>query len=96
MTDFQDRMAVLRQQFLVRTEGDMTLFVAAMARGDLAAIRSISHRLAGIAGIFGCHGLGTAAREVEEVLDRRRPQSEIERSGAALVDQFRLLLTTEA
>lgn len=93
MSDFDGRMAALRRQFLERTRLDLALFLAATKLGDAAEIRSISHRIAGIAGVFGYAELGRKARSVEDALDRGAPVPEMNQLYAAVVDAIGSCLT---
>ena len=81
-------MGELRRRFAGRADGELRRLTDAIDRGDAEEIASISHRLAGNAGVFGFHQLGDAAKEVEDALDHGAPRAELERSCKILVTQL--------
>lgn len=66
---FDERMAALRERFLERARNDATELAAAERAGDGGAVRSIAHKLAGVAGTLGFPQISVMAREVEEAAD---------------------------
>jgi PAS domain S-box-containing protein len=74
--DFQQRLANLRAEYLARLPGQAAE-IRSLAERIVAEPRALdllrdlhrhAHRLAGSAGTFGIHGLGQAARRLEELL----------------------------
>jgi HPt (histidine-containing phosphotransfer) domain-containing protein len=66
MSDFDDRMAALRERFGARCGERAAQLAAALADGDRDAVVRIAHDLAGTAGIFGYPELSCAAQRLEE------------------------------
>lgn len=69
MSDFDDRMAALRQSFVARAREARALLGRARAGNDHDVLRQTAHNLAGNAGIFGFPEVTDAARALEEALD---------------------------
>lgn len=95
MTEFNNQIAALRRRFLDRTEGDLVTLVAAVERGDFEQIRSISHRIAGIAGVFGFPELGAKARFIEDALELGAPEEIMRPLYASLLCAIRSSLAEE-
>ncbi|MET0181158.1 MAG: Hpt domain-containing protein [Novosphingobium sp.] len=66
MSEFDDRMAALRERFGARCAERGEQLAAALADGDREAVVRIAHDLAGSAGMFGCPELSRAAQRLEE------------------------------
>lgn len=64
-----EHMGDLRTRFLARAAQDSSDIAAADAAGDIRALRSISHGLAGAAGTFGFHELSAVASHVERAIE---------------------------
>ena len=77
MTDFTRQMDALRLRFVARAEDERQALSAAADREDMVEMQRISHRLAGIAAIFGYERIGALAMELEDALDARLPQAEV-------------------
>ncbi len=92
MSDFPAQMAALRLRFLARAEEELPQLLTAAERRDAEQIRLISHRLAGIAAIFGFPAVGRAASGVEDALDADAPPAEFDRHCEALVAELRAAL----
>ena len=69
MTDFDDRMRLLRQRFAERALEDRAALLDALAAGDLPEVRRIVHSLAGAGGTFGYPDVSVAAQRIEDALD---------------------------
>src|SRR5207237_1056054 len=65
MTEFEARMAVLRERFRDRAAAAREQIRTALASRDYEALERMSHSLSGTAGIFGHPKLGLAAEQVE-------------------------------
>jgi HPt (histidine-containing phosphotransfer) domain-containing protein len=67
MSEFDERMALLRERFAARC-GERHGQLAAVLHGrDAAAVVRIAHELAGTAGIFGYAQLSRMAQDLEEI-----------------------------
>jgi HPt (histidine-containing phosphotransfer) domain-containing protein len=84
--EFETRMAELGAKFRVRAVGERELITAALVVPDLSTIKEASHRLAGIAAIFGHSRVGHAAEQLEAALEREAPLLEIRRLCGVLVE----------
>ena len=65
MTEFDDKMAELRQRFVDRCPAWLGDLDAALDARDGEAVARLAHRLAGNAGMFGYPELSEAAAELE-------------------------------
>lgn len=76
MTEFEARMAALRERFVARSGETIEAIAAHRAAGEWKAVGAACHVLAGNAGMFGFAAFGEAALAVEEAVDRgeTRPQ----------------------
>ena len=67
----QQKLAALRERFLVRSAGDLKQIEAAIANPnamDHAQVRAVVHRLSGAAGTFGFPTLSEAAGAADDAL----------------------------
>lgn len=69
MTGFDARMTALRQRFIDQAVAEEVLIRMALAGGDWAKLRDLSHGLSGRASMFGFSEVGDAAQAVEEAID---------------------------
>ncbi len=60
MTEFEEKLEALRARFVQRAAVDAEAIVERAAAGDWAAVRDVSHGLAGRAGMFGFAALSDA------------------------------------
>lgn len=81
MTDFEGRMAVLRDRFLERCRSD-SVFLANFAGHNRDEVIATVHRLSGSAGMFGFADLSLAAEQAEDCL---REQADAGSSMAKVV-----------
>jgi HPt (histidine-containing phosphotransfer) domain-containing protein len=63
------RFQELRRDFIARAEAQARDLRAAADVGDWGKVRSIAHKLAGSAGLFGFADIGTTASALEEEID---------------------------
>lgn len=75
MTDFEGRMAALRQRFVDEARSQMEQIEEALAAGNWPALRAVSHSLSGRAGMFGFPELGEAGQALEEAIDADLPEA---------------------
>lgn len=69
MAETADPFAPLRERFRLRlVEDERTLGARAGGQADDAAIVTVAHRIAGLAGTLGYAGLSEAAKLVEQVM----------------------------
>ena len=71
LADAQQKLAQLRERFLVRSAGDLKEIEAAIANPnamDHARVRAVVHRLSGAAGTFGFSKLSEAAGAADDAL----------------------------
>jgi HPt (histidine-containing phosphotransfer) domain-containing protein len=76
---FEERMNALRESFLLRAAGDHERIAGALDPLDLETLRTVSHKLAGIAGTFGFVEIGAAAESLEDAIDEHLPTDEVRR-----------------
>lgn len=74
MTDFEGRMAALRQRFVDDARAQMKQVEEALSAGNWTALRAVSHSLSGRAGMFGFPELGEAGQALEEAIDADLPE----------------------
>ena len=67
MTEFDGRMAVLKDKFLERCRSDAAI-LAAHSQQNPDDLMAIIHRLSGSAGIFGFADLSNTAERAEDAL----------------------------
>lgn len=84
-------MAEFRARFLARADEDAERIEQALAAGDFAMVRSLSHGLSGTAGIFGFAEIGASAQAVEEAIDAGMEEAEIRLLATRLLDQLSAL-----
>ena len=65
MSAVDNKMAELAARFAARSAEERTALSTALHEGDLAALQSRAHKLAGIAPMFGHSDIGEAALELE-------------------------------
>ena len=90
---FGDEAAVIAsvlQTFMVATGGSLDELTAAIARGDMAAVAGVAHRITGAARMSGAHALGHTARSVE-VAAKEGAQTTVEHRLGDLNAQWLLL-----
>ena len=88
MSAFEQKMAQLRERFLLRAEDERAQLVAAATVGDRAEMRRLAHGLSGSAGVFGFPEIGLHAQALEEAVDRGADEEEIRRLCALLTDRL--------
>jgi HPt (histidine-containing phosphotransfer) domain-containing protein len=93
---FDEKLQQLRRSFLERTgtEADELEALLADPEEDSERIRSIAHRIAGGAGIFGFASLTNPAALVEECIDGQRPTDEICEKTTILIREIRRCVET--
>lgn len=65
----QAKLAELSRRFAAQAPEQRAAVGDALERGDLTALGTLAHKLAGNAGMFGHAAIGEAALEVEESID---------------------------
>jgi HPt (histidine-containing phosphotransfer) domain-containing protein len=88
MSEFEARMAVLRERFRERAAQAECQIRDAMARGDREALERASHSLSGSAGIFGHAELGLAAEQVELGIEADIPANVLEARCEFLLERL--------
>lgn len=88
---FEQRLQEFSQSFLERTgrEADELQSLLTADKPDRDRIRSIAHRIAGGAGIFGFTSLTDPAVSLEGAIDSEDPEGEIFDKTTKLVDAIR-------
>ena len=86
MSGFEEKMAQLRQRFLVRAEDERGQLIAAATAGDRSEMRRLAHGLSGSAGVFGFPEIGLDAQALEEAVDAGADEGEIRRLCSILTD----------
>lgn len=69
MNPLEAKMAELSARFIARAEGERTALAAALAQGDMATVIDRTHKLAGIAGLFGHPQITQAALALEDAAE---------------------------
>jgi HPt (histidine-containing phosphotransfer) domain-containing protein len=85
VSSFESRMAALGERFRQRAIEDAARLRKALAVSDSATLLSLSHGLAGTAGIFGHRDLGDAAEQLEVAIDEASAPAEIASRCRALL-----------
>lgn len=88
MSDFEERMAQLRERFLERAKDERAQLIAAATVGDRAEMRRLAHGLSGSAGVFGFPEIGLDAQALEEAVDAEAEEEELRRLCAVLTDRL--------
>ncbi len=88
MSEFEEKMAQLRERFLTRAQEERAQLIAAVAAGDGAELRRLAHGLSGSAGVFGFPEIGLDAQALEEAVDAKAEDGEIRRLCSALTDRL--------
>ncbi|MCT2558429.1 Hpt domain-containing protein [Tsuneonella sp. YG55] len=79
----QAKLAELGRRFAAQAPERRTALRAALDEGDLPALATLAHRLAGNAGMFGYPAISEAAFAVEQAIDEERDPTE---PAAVLMD----------
>lgn len=91
MTDFSQRMAALRQRFVHQAGAEAAEIESGAAAQTWSAVRDLSHRVAGRAGMFGFPEITDLARALEEAVEGRASVTELENLASDLVRRLRSL-----
>lgn len=91
MSDFGDRLAALRQRFLVRAAEDAAAIETDMAAGAWDDVGQRAHRLAGNAGLFGFPDITHDARALEEAIDEDARDEQLIALATTLIAKLRAL-----
>lgn len=85
MTDINAALAPIRERFRSRCAEDAASLRSALAQEEDALARSLSHRLAGLAGTIGFPDISNAAADLEEAIDAALPRARVAEEAAALL-----------
>ncbi|MBT2133023.1 Hpt domain-containing protein [Croceibacterium sp. LX-88] len=88
MTQFEQRMEVLRARFIARCRTEVSELRGAFQQDDLTTLRRIGHSLAGNAGLFGFPRLSVRARELEDAIDRARSAEDVRANLDAVIAEM--------
>jgi HPt (histidine-containing phosphotransfer) domain-containing protein len=89
VTEFDARMAELRERFVTRMVAERVEIEAELARGGWGAVRDVCHGLSGLAGVFGLAPIGDAARAVEDAVNDGASAEAIRALGAVLLARMK-------
>jgi len=91
MTGFEEKLEALRARFVQRAAVDADAIAERATAGDWAAVRDVSHGLAGRAGMFGFAALSDAAKDLEDAVDAGADADRLDALSGALVSDLRNL-----
>ena len=91
MSDFEQRMQAFRQRFIGEARAQAGEIDDHAANARWSAVRDLSHRLAGRAGMFGFSDVTDLARALEEAIDADVPAAELKALAGALTARLHAL-----
>jgi len=90
MTEIDSRMSELAARFAARAADEREVLAASLASGDREEVAERTHKLAGVAGMFGHPEITKAALAVEAAAEQGRP---MDVEGRHLLDLLAALAT---
>lgn len=91
MSDFDERMAVLRARFVARAAEQRAQLAAALLAEDRDETRRLAHGLSGSAGVFGFPEISADAQALEEAVDEGADSEALKRLAALLLDRLKVV-----